>query len=257
MSHAPQPAMTAIRKAAVLLALLGDEVSTEICKHLGKHELRLLAQEISDLGDITAEMATQVLKEYHGMVAKPKAHAPGGPTYASKLVVKTPGKEGTQARPLAENVTRAEQLAARNADALEKADPKQLAMLLQQEHPQTIALILSQLHGDATNALLMLLPEEIRTSVINRLALMRTVSPEIVNEVTSRLLRKLKPAKDSDRRTSDRVRAVANLLNRIDGEAKKGILEAIEHENGSLAASIQHQMLTLKNSDKEEEAYVR
>lgn len=237
--------MTATRKAAVLLALLGDEASTEICKHLGKDELRLLAQEISDLDDITAEMAAQVLKEYQGMVATPTAIAKGGPAYATKLVVKTLGDEGS--RPLVENVIRAKQQAAQNLEALEKADPKQLAKFLQEEHPQTIALILAHLHGNVSKALLMLLPDEIRTNAVKRLASMQNFSPEIVNKVTARLLGKFKSKKESDRRAYGGVKAVADLLNRIDGNVTKTILEAIEKDNGSLAASIRDQMFTFED----------
>lgn len=245
MGRASQAIMTPTRKAAVLLALLGDEASTEICKHLGKDELRLLAQEISDLDEISAEMAAQVLKEYQGMSATPTAVAQGGPALATKLVVKTLGDEGS--RPLVENVIRARQQAAQNLEALEKADQKQLAKFLQEEHPQTIALILAHLRSGVTKALLILLPDEIRIDAIKRMALMQNFSPEIVNKVTARLLAKFKPKTESDRRAYGGVKAVADLLNRIDASVTKTILEAIEKDNGGLAASIRDQMFTFED----------
>lgn len=179
------------------------------------------------------------------MVAAPTAPPQGGPAYATKLVVKTLGDEGS--RPLVDNVILAKQRAAQNLEALEKADPKQLAKFLQEEHPQTIALILAQLHDNVTKALLMLLPNEIRSGVVKRLALMRNFSPEIVSRVTTRLLGKFKSKKESDLQANGGVKAVADMLNRIDGNVTKSILEAIERENGSLAARIRDQVFTFED----------
>ena len=255
MSRASQPALTPSRKAAVLLALLGDDASTEICKHLGRDDLRLLAQEISDLDEITPDVATQVLQEYQKLAVTPSAMAQGGPAFATKLFVKTLGDEGS--RSLVENVIRAKQEAAKNLEALEKADPKQLAKLLQEEHPQIAALILGHLNARITKAVLMLLPDETRTNAIKRLAQMQNFSPEIVNKVCARLLEKLKPKKESERRAYRGVQTVADLLNRIDGKIATGILEAIEKENDALALSIRNQMFTFDDFGEVPDAGLR
>ncbi len=245
MGRASQTALAPARKAAVLLALLGDDASTEICKHLGKDELRLLAQEISDLDEITPEIATQVLQEYQGLAVTPSAVAQGGPAFAAKLVVKTLGDEGS--RPLIENVIRAKQEAAKNLEALEQADPKQLAKLLQEEHPQAAALVLGHLNTRVTKAVLMVLPDDRRTDAIKRLAQIQNFSPEIVNKICARLFGKLKPKKESERRAYGGVKTVADLLNRIDGKVATSILEAIEKENDALALSIRNQMFTFED----------
>jgi len=255
VARASQAALTPVRKAAVLLALLGDDASTEICKHLGKDDLRLLAQEISDLDDITPEMATQVLQEYQGLAVTPSSLAQAGPAFATKLVVKTLGDEGS--RPLVESVIRAKQEAAKNLEALEKADPKQLAKFLQEEHPQAAALVLGHLNTRVTKAVLMLLPDEARTNAIKRLALTQNFSQEIVNKICARLLEKLKPKKESERRAYGGVQTVADLLNRIDGKIATGILEAIEKENDALALSIRNQMFTFEDFGEVPDAGLR
>jgi flagellar motor switch protein FliG len=245
VSPAPQAKVTGARKAAVLLVLLGDEASTEICKHLGKDELRLLAQEISDLEDISVEMATEVLQEYQGMSASPGSIAQGGPEYATKLVVQALGDEGS--RHLVEKVIRAKETSAHNLAALEKADPKQLAKFLQDEHPQTIALILANLSTNVAKTVLMLMPEEIRMATIRRLAQTQNFSPEIVNKICAMLQRKLQTVGEPDRRTYGGLRAVAELLNKLDGKVTAGILEGIEKDNGELATSIRDQMFTFED----------
>ena len=241
MTRTSSTALTGVRKAAVLLALLGDDASTEICKHLDKDELRVLAQEISDLDDISAEMATQVLQEYHTLAAAPGVVGQGGADYATRLVVKTLGDEAS--RPL-EKVIRAKENASQTMEALEKADPRQLAKFLQQEHSQTIALILAHLRSDVSKKVLMLLPEDIRMNAIKRLAQMQNFSPEIVNRVSVVLHRKLQSVSDQDRRSYGGVKAVADLLNRLDGKVTSTILEGIEKDSADLATTIRNEMFT-------------
>ena len=53
-------------------------------------------------------------------------------------------------------------------DALQKADPQQLAKFIHSEHPQTIALILSHLDPSQAAALLFSLPAEMRADVALR-----------------------------------------------------------------------------------------
>jgi len=240
--------LTNAKKAAILLALLGDEASTEICKHLAKDELRLLAQEISDLDEISAETATQVLQEYYGMT-QPSSFgsvAQGGPAYATRLVVNALGPEGS--RPLVENVIRAKEMAAQNLEALDRADPKQLAKLLQEEHPQTIALVLAHLRPSVTKAVLMILPDEMRANAVKRLAQMQNFSPEILRRVCERLRGKLKTGgTESDRRAYGGIKTAADLLNRLDGKVTTSILEAIEKDNESLAVTIRNQMFTFED----------
>jgi flagellar motor switch protein FliG len=240
-----QSAASGARKAAVLLVLLGDEASNEICKHLGKDELKMLAQEISDLDDISAETAAEVLQEYNTLTTSSGSVAQGGPEFATRLVVKALGDEGS--RHLIESVIRVRETSARNLEALEKADPKQLAKFLQEEQPQTIALVLANLSSGVSKTVLMLMPEEIRTMTIKRLAQTQNYSPEIVNKISAMLQRKLQSLGEPNRRAYGGLKAVADLLNRLDGKVTASILEGIEKDSADLATSIRDQMFTFED----------
>jgi flagellar motor switch protein FliG len=255
MSAVSRSPLSSARKAAVLLALLDDDASAEICKHLGKEELRLLAQEISELDDITTEMAATVLQEYQSLTATPVSAGKGGPDHAARLVVRTLGDEAS--RPLVRDVIRAKETTTQNFEALEKADPKQVAKLLLGEHPQTMALILAHLRTNSAKAVLMALPEDVRTQAIKRLAQMQNFSPEIVTKISSVICRKLKTFGEQDRRAYGGVKAVADLLNRLDGKVTTAILESIEKESDGLALSIRNQMFTFEDFTEVPEAGLR
>ena len=250
MTAAPPAPLTGMRKGAVLLVLLGDDAAAAICKNLPQEELRLLAKEIAELGYISPEVATTVLQEYQQLTGTQQEHvAQGGPEYAKRFLVKTLGDEGS--RSLVDQVVRSKESSTQSLEALQKADPQQLAKFLQEEHPQTIALVLAHLSDSATSAILSLLPETIRAQSIKRLAQMQNFSPEMVNKISSVLQRKLAalggPQNQQDRRSYGGVKAVAALLNSMNSKVTASILEEIETDSADLAASIRNQMFTFED----------
>ncbi|PSH03040.1 MAG: flagellar motor switch protein FliG [Acidobacteria bacterium] len=231
-----------IRKAAVLLVLLGEEVASLIFRNLNESELQKVTQEISEIGTISPAEATTVLTEYYNLAITQDYIAEGGTEYAQRLLVKTLGEEG--ARAMLEAVSRAQELSASKLDSLQKADPQQLAKFLQGEHPQTIALILAHLDPKQASVLLMKLPEETRAAAVKRLAELRQFSPEMAQKVSVVLHRKLQNLGEQSRRAYAGFKGVADLLNRMDPISGKVILELIERDDPKLAMSIRNLMFT-------------
>src|ERR1035438_531294 len=88
-----QMQLTGIRKAAIVLVLLGDAAAAEIYKNLAQEELQELTQEIAELDYVSPEVAAQVLQEYHRMTVTQEYVSQGGPGYAGKLLEKAFGAE--------------------------------------------------------------------------------------------------------------------------------------------------------------------
>ena len=166
----------------------------------------------------------------------------GGDAYARSLLVKAFGEEGAKA--LMEQVSRAQELSASQLDSLQKADPQQLARFLESEHPQTIALILAHLDSKPASTLLMKLPEQVRAEVVKRLALLRNFSPEMAQRVSLVLHKKLQALGEQSRRAYAGFKGVAELLNRLEPNTVKAILETIEAEDAKLALNIRNLMFT-------------
>jgi flagellar motor switch protein FliG len=231
-----------IRKAAVLLVLLGEEIASLIFKNLNEAELQQVTQEISEIGTVEPAEATAILNEYHTLAVTQEYIAQGGTEYAQRLLVKTLGEEG--ARNMLEAVSRAQELSASKLDSLQKADPQQLAKFLQGEHPQTIALIMAHLDPKQASALLMKLTEETRAAAVKRLAELRHFSPEMAQKVSVVLHRRLQALGEQSRRAYAGFKGVADLLNRMDPASGKVILELIERDDAKLAMSIRNLMFT-------------
>jgi len=235
-------AHSGIRKAAVLLVLLGEEVASLIFRNLNETELQMVTQEIAEVGTVDPTEATAILNEYHNLTITQEYIAQGGFEYAERLLVKTLGPDG--ARLMLEAVSRAQEVSAGKLDSLQKADPQQLAKFLQGEHPQTIALIMAHLDPKQASAFLMKLPEETRAAAVKRLAELRQFSPEMAQKVSLVLHKRLQTLGEQSRRAYAGFKGVADLLNRMDPAAGKVILELIEHDDAKLAMSIRNLMFT-------------
>jgi flagellar motor switch protein FliG len=216
---AATPALDGVRKAAVLLVLLGEEAAATVYRHLSQTQLQRLTQEIRELRGVQPETAADVLEEYHRLSLTQEYLAQGGENYARSLLVKAFGSDGAKA--LLEQVNRAQVLTANQMDALQKANPRELARFLEGEQPQTIAIILAYLDTKAASALLMRLPEAVRVESVKRLALLRNFSPEMAQKVSVVLHKRLQSLGEQSRRIFPGVKSAADLMNGLEPEAIK------------------------------------
>ena len=56
-----------LRKAAIAIVTLGDEVAAEVFRFLNEEEIQSLGREISKLSKVSPEQAERVLQEFHEM----------------------------------------------------------------------------------------------------------------------------------------------------------------------------------------------
>ena len=239
------PAPPGLRKAAILLVLLGEEVASNLYGHLPQDQLQQLTQEIARLGFIPADEAATVLEEYRQLAVSDQYAVHGGRDYASKLLTQAFGEE--QANTILSEVSDEGDDGTGNFGYLQKADPQQLAKFVEGEHPQTIALVLANLGPKSAASLLLMLPEELRAQAVQRLAGIRQFSPELVGKISSVLYKKLTSLGKPDRRSYGGVKAVADLLNSLDSTTGETILNNIGEEDPELTDGIRNMMFTFED----------
>ncbi len=235
-----------LRKAAVLLILLGDKAASEIFHYLSPTDVQRITAEIADVESVSLEQATQVLDEYTKTAIAQEYLSQGGPLYAEKLLSKAFGDN--EAKRLMEQALQSRDTPPLDMEVLDKADPLQLAKLLQDEHPQTLALLLAHLGSRFSSALLGVVQEDVRAQVLERLAKMRQLSGETLQRVLIVLQKKVgSMGKHHNRLAYGGINAVATLLNQMDSTASKAILEAIEQSDPNLALSIRDVLFTFED----------
>jgi flagellar motor switch protein FliG len=235
-------AMSGARKAAVLLVAIGENVAKEILRALPEADVQRLTEELADLRGITPEISSEILEEFWELLETQNFMVHGGLDYASRLLVETFGKD--RADDLLALVRRSQEAAQGNLAKLQRTDPQQLGKLLDAEHPQTIALVLAHLDPKRASMVLDNLSEDHKVVSIQRLAEMRQFSPEMAQKVAHILHRRLESMGDTARKSYSGFKAVADLLNRLNAEESKKILESIEDGQPELALSIRNLMFT-------------
>lgn len=247
ITNAPKPAETlpGIRKAAMLMILLGDKTSAEIIKQLSDEEVQVVSREIARLEAISSENAESLLEEFYQMNMAHDFVVRGGMDYAKKMLLQAFGPE--VAKKMIDRLTKAIGGEYANLDVLQKVDPQQLAKFIHNEHPQTIALVLSHLNASQAAALLISLPAGMRADVSLRMANLDQISPEIVNKIATVIGKKFKSIGDFSRESYGGIRAVAEMFNRLDSGSSKEILETIEQHNPNLVETIRHLMFVFED----------
>lgn len=237
--------LTGIRKAAILLVALGDQSSAEFVRNLSEEEVQLVSREVARINTITAEQVEEVAEEFYQMSVARDFALKGGLDYARNMLMNAFGVD--TAKKLVDRLIKALGAEAVSLDALQKADPQQLAKFVHSEHPQTIALVLSHLDAPQAAALLVSLPSNLRADVAMRMANLDQISPEIVHKIAAVIGQKLKALGEFSRESYGGVRAVAELFNRLDSMTNKEILENIEQQDGNLAETIRHLMFVFED----------
>lgn len=233
------------RKAAIFLIAIGPEMSSQIMAHLEEDEVQLVSQEIARSQTITTEQSETIMDEFYNMLVARDFVIRGGVDYARKVLKQAFGPE--RAARIIERMLR--QLGGENLsfDVLRKADPQQLAKFIHNEHPQTIALILSHLPPQQAAGLLFWLPPELRADVSLRMAQLDQISPEIIGKIVNIVGMKIRVMGEVSRESAGGIRAVAEMLNRLDSATSKELLEALETEDAKLVEQIRHLMFVFED----------
>ena len=231
-----------IKKAAILLLTMDDEVTKEIMKDLEEEEIEAIGQEITKLKLIPDHVVSKVQEEFAAKLGKRNRQIVGGEQRFKMLVKKSFGDE--KAETFLGNI---ETKKGMPGEFLRRCDPKLLANVLRGEHPQTIALVLSTLGpkkaGDAISAL----PERIQAEVIMRMANLEKVDMIFLSEVEGVIREQLENIGAAEGKQLGGVEVVATILNQMDRTLESELLGKLEESNPDLAEKIRQLMFTFED----------
>ena len=231
------------RKAAILLVILGPEKAAQVLKHLDESDVEMLTIEIANLGHVSEEEKRVVLQEFNNLLKARQMLATGGIEYAKKVLERAFGPE--KAMKIIERLV--SNLQVKPFEFVRKADPLQLVNFLQNEHPQVIALVLSYLDPPMAAQVLGALPEDLQVEVIKRIALLERTSPEIVKEIEKSLERKLSGIVSQQFSKVGGVDTAAEIMNNIDRQTEKAIMDRLSQDTPELAEEIRRRMFVFED----------
>ncbi|MFP6644440.1 MAG: flagellar motor switch protein FliG [Candidatus Latescibacterota bacterium] len=239
------------QKVAVLMISLGEELAAELLRQFSDEDVGHITQAIADLKQVPAEVQDRVLSEFEDELRAGRLPFLGGEGFAKGLLTNALGEERAR-----EMWSRLEAPRRPAFEALEAADPDQVAGQLRREHPQTLALILSQLSTPAAAALLERLPADTQTEVAHRIATLEGVSPEVLEQVEAGLADSLAGVL-SGRQQVGGAKVAADILNRVGARLEKSLMVRLDEQDPEIADDIRQRLFAFDDIARLSEADVR
>lgn len=232
-----------LRKAAILVVLIGPERASKLLKELSEEEVEMLTLEVANLGKISDEEKNKVLNEFFELMKVKEFIKEGGVDYAKKLLEEAFGPE--QAIKIIENLVT--NLQVKPFDFLKRIDITQITNVLQNEHPQTVALVLCYLPPAAAAQVIAGLPEDLQVDVIKRISIMDRATPDVVKEVESRMKDRLSSFAAQPFSQVGGIETTAEIMNNIDRTVSKNIFDRLSESDPKLSEEIRKKMFVFED----------
>lgn len=235
--------LTGRQKAAILMISLGPEKSAGLMKHLSEEEIEQLTLEIANVRTIKGEQLDVVVEEFSQLYMAQHYIAQGGIDYAKQVLEHAMGIDN--ALNIINRLT--SNLQIKPFDFVRKTEPSQVLNFIQGEHPQTIALIMSYLEPQQAAAIISALPSDRQSDVARRIAIMDRTSPEIIREIENILEKKISSLGTQDYTSAGGIKAIVSVLNKVDRQTEKTILETLEVQDPELSEEIKKLMFVFED----------
>ncbi|MEK6706372.1 MAG: flagellar motor switch protein FliG [Bdellovibrionota bacterium] len=234
--------MNGLERSALLLSLLGNQVTSQIFKKMKDNDVKRLVNEMGQITKVPIPVAKQVLEAFYSEISEEDTlifgHAQG-----RDFVLATLGEE--RAKTVLGQLSVIE--GSRTLEALELVDSRTLANFLVNEHPQTIALILAHLDPAKKCEVLKRLPEAIQTEVVLRIANLDFISPILIAQVDNVLKEELASLGSIDTKQLGGVQPIADMLNVMDKTNEQNIMARVEEKDPQLAEEIRKLMFVFED----------
>lgn len=234
--------LSGLEKSALLLNLLGNQVTAQIFKKMRDNDVKRLVNAMGQVTKVPIPIAKKVLEEFYKEISEEDTlifgHAMG-----KDFVLATLGEE--RAKTVMGQLSMLD--GSRTLEALELVDSRTLANFLVNEHPQTVALILAHLESSKKCDVLRRLPETIQTEVVLRISNLDFISPSLISQVDEVLKQELATLGSIDTQQLGGVQPIAEMLNVMDKTSEQNIMARVEEKDPQLAEEIRKLMFVFED----------
>jgi flagellar motor switch protein FliG len=231
------------QRAAILLMSLGEQDAANVLKQLDARDVQKLGVAMAELKQVSRDQMSSVLGTFIG-VADGKANiASGSQDYVRRVLTQAVGKQ--KADLLLDRVSTGK--SGQGIESLKWMEAKAVAQIISGEHPQIAALVLAHLEPDQSAAILPLLPEEMRTEVLMRIASLNEVPQSALNELDQLVEKQASSAQPAVSRQIGGAKTVAGILNAMEKQKSSEELGKIEQADATMHQQIKELLFIFDN----------
>ncbi len=236
-------AMSGSQRAAVLMLLLGEQQAAEIVKFLDPKEVQSLGGAMVSVADLSQEAVNQVLDDFVMTIKKQTSIGLGTTDYVEKVFKRALGDD--KAASVLGRILPGQ--STKGLDILQWMDARSIADMIRGEHPQVCAIILSVLEHEVAADVLLFLPEENRSEVIQRVASLETVQPSAMAELEAIMKKQFSSSSSAASSSFGGIKAAAKIMNATKTALEAQVMGGLEKLDAELMMKIQDNMFTFDN----------
>ena len=236
-------ALTGTQKSAILMMLLGEDEASEIIRNLSPKEVQHLGTAMYSVQGLDQDTVNMVLDEFLAIIKAQTGLGMGAGNYIRNVMNKALGEDKAQS--VLSRI--APSTSSRPIDILDWMDARSIAELIVDEHPQIIALVISYLDFGLGADVLGLLPVEMQSEIIRRIATLQTVGPDALAELEHVMQTKFKANASLRAAKVGGVDAAAKIMNFTKQSMEARIMKDIAKNNKNLMQAIQESMFVFDN----------
>ena len=233
--------LTASQKLAAFLVVMGEDAAAEILKNFDDNERELVCAEMATLPLLDSNQQGAVLQEFTGMAVEARSGISGSVDFTRAVLEKSVGL--FKAAEIIGRVGTARTSVATMQQIID-LDATSISNLIKEEDAQTIALVLSYLSSAKGSEVLMTLPERQREIVVEKLATLESTPIEVVETLGEVLSAKVGEKVSRALNQTGGEKSAAAVLNAMNKEERKKLLDNIDERQPDLVRSIRMKMFT-------------
>jgi flagellar motor switch protein FliG len=241
--RAEMAAMTGSQRAAVLMLLLGEQQAAEIVKFLDPKEVQALGGAMVSVAELSQEAVNQVLDDFVLTIKKQTSIGLGTTEYVEKVFKRALGDD--KAASVLGRILPGQ--STKGLDILQWMDARSIADMIRGEHPQVCAIILSVLEHEVAADVLLFLPEENRSEIIQRVASLETVQPSAMAELEAIMKKQFSSSSSAASSSFGGIKAAAKIMNSTKTALEAQVMGGLEKLDPELMLKIQDNMFTFEN----------
>jgi flagellar motor switch protein FliG len=234
MSDKKEGARSGTERAAILLLTLGEQEAAQVLKHMSAKEVQRIGAAMAKLANVSREEVHGVVSQFSSSVESQTSVGVGAEDFLRKVLVDALGQE--KASSIIDRISIGR--STKGLEALKWMDARAVAELIRLEHPQIIAIVLAYLEPDQSAEVLGLLPANMRSDIMVRIATLDGVQPSALSELDEIMEKQFAGKSTTRTSTMGGAKAAANIINNLEPSQEGAIMEEITGADEALGARI-------------------
>lgn len=199
-------------QAAILLLCLGEEAAATVMQKLSREEVVRLSENMARLSGVKTSMARKVINNFFDEFREQSGINGASRSMLQGILNKA---LGTEIASSVINGIYGDEIRSRMA-RLQWVEPRQLAMLISEEHLQLQAVFLAFLTPEISAAVLSYLNESVQNEILYRVAKLNDVNRDVVDELDRLIERGLSVLSEHGSKVKG-IKQAADIVNRFRG----------------------------------------